>query len=62
MASTRVAATGAGIYRSGSGALGLAYVAAGRLEAYCELHINAWDVAAGLALVGMTLLVLRRRR
>jgi myo-inositol-1(or 4)-monophosphatase len=47
----RVAATGAGIYRSGSGALGLAYVAAGRLEAYCELHINAWDVAAGLALV-----------
>jgi myo-inositol-1(or 4)-monophosphatase len=47
----RVAATGAGVYRSGSGALGLAYVAAGRLEAYCELHINAWDVAAGLALV-----------
>ncbi|MFO1151376.1 MAG: inositol monophosphatase family protein [Alsobacter sp.] len=47
----RVSATGAGIYRSGSGALGLAYVAAGRLEAYCELHINAWDVAAGLVLV-----------
>lgn len=47
----RVAATGAGLYRMGSGALGMAYVAAGRIDAYCELHINAWDVLAGLVLV-----------
>jgi myo-inositol-1(or 4)-monophosphatase len=32
-------------------ALGLADVAAGRTEAYCELHINAWDCAAGILLV-----------
>ena len=37
--------------RAGSGALGLADVAAGRAEAYCELHINAWDCAAGIVLV-----------
>jgi myo-inositol-1(or 4)-monophosphatase len=37
--------------RAGSGALGLADVAAGRIEAYCELHINAWDCAAGIVLV-----------
>jgi myo-inositol-1(or 4)-monophosphatase len=48
---TRVVATGAGIMRSGSGALGLAYVAAGRTDGYAELHINAWDALAGLLLV-----------
>ena len=37
--------------RAGSGALGLADVAAGRTEGYCELHINSWDCAAGLLLV-----------
>lgn len=42
---------GAAIRRAGSGALGLAYVAAGRCDAYVELHINSWDVAAGLLLV-----------
>jgi myo-inositol-1(or 4)-monophosphatase len=35
----------------GSGALALADVAAGRLDAYVELHINLWDVAAGLVLL-----------
>jgi myo-inositol-1(or 4)-monophosphatase len=35
----------------GSAALDLAYVAAGRLDAYWEASINAWDVAAGLLLV-----------
>ena len=44
-------ATGASVKRSGSGALGLAYVAAGRIDAYCELHINAWDALAGLLLI-----------
>ena len=42
---------GCAIRRAGSGALGLADVAAGRVEAYCELHINAWDCAAGILLV-----------
>ncbi len=42
---------GCAVRRAGSGALGLAYVAAGRSEAYVEAHINAWDVAAGLLLV-----------
>ena len=47
----RLTEAGAGIRRGGSGTLGLAYVAAGRLDGYCELHINAWDVLAGLLLV-----------
>jgi len=41
-----------GIYvRSGSGALTLAYVAAGRLIGYYEPHINAWDCLAGILLI-----------
>lgn len=47
----RVLGNGAAIRRAGSGALGLADVAAGRAEGYCELHINAWDCAAGIVLV-----------
>ena len=47
----RVLGAGAAIRRVGSGALGLADVAAGRTEAYCELHINSWDCAAGILLV-----------
>jgi myo-inositol-1(or 4)-monophosphatase len=47
----RVLASGATFRRAGSGALGLAYVADGRTEGYCELHINAWDVAAGILLI-----------
>jgi len=37
--------------RLGSGALGMADVARGRIDGYVELHINAWDVLAGLLLV-----------
>lgn len=37
--------------RSGSGALMLAHVACGRLAAYYEPHINAWDCMAGLCLI-----------
>ena len=37
--------------RSGSGALGLAYTAAGRWDGYWEQHLNAWDAAAGILLV-----------
>lgn len=36
----------------GSAALSLAWLAAGRLDAYTEEDIWFWDVAAGLALVG----------
>lgn len=37
--------------RNGSGALMLAYVAAGRLIGYFEPHINAWDTFAGILLI-----------
>ncbi len=47
----RVLDAGCAFRRAGSGALGLADVAAGRTEGYCELHINSWDCAAGLLLV-----------
>jgi myo-inositol-1(or 4)-monophosphatase len=35
----------------GSAALGMAYVAAGRLDAYIEELISLWDVAAGVIIV-----------
>ena len=47
----RIIGTGAGGVRAGSGALGLAYVAAGRRDGYVENHINAWDCLAGNLLV-----------
>lgn len=37
--------------RNASGALGLAYVAAGRFLGYCEPHMNAWDCIAGILLI-----------
>ena len=45
-------AAGCAVKRSGSGALGLCNVANGRTDAYLELHINAWDVAAGIVIAG----------
>jgi myo-inositol-1(or 4)-monophosphatase len=47
----RLKQAGANVRRGGSGTLGLAYVADGRIDAYCELHINAWDALAGLLLI-----------
>ena len=38
-------------HRHGSGALGLAWVACGRLIGYVEPHMNSWDALAGLLLV-----------
>ncbi len=35
----------------GSAARGLAQVASGRIDAYVEAHLFAWDVLAGLLLV-----------
>lgn len=37
--------------RFGSGALGMAFAADGRMDGYYEAHINPWDIAAGLVLV-----------
>ncbi len=47
----RIIAAGAMPRLNGSGALGLADVAAGRTDAYVELHINLWDVAAALTIL-----------
>jgi myo-inositol-1(or 4)-monophosphatase len=41
----------AGVRRMGSAALDLAYVAAGRYDAYWEEGLSQWDIAAGLLLV-----------
>ncbi len=40
-----------GVRRAGSAALDLAYVAAGRMEAFWEFNLNPWDTAAGILLV-----------
>ena len=39
------------IRKSGSAALDLAYVAAGRYDGYWQREINYWDIAAGIILV-----------
>ncbi len=41
----------AGVRRAGAAALDLAYVAAGRLDAFWELGLSPWDIAAGALLV-----------
>jgi myo-inositol-1(or 4)-monophosphatase len=46
----RVMSAGGGVRSQGSGTLGLVETACGRLDAYLELHINAWDAAAALAI------------
>jgi Archaeal fructose-1,6-bisphosphatase and related enzymes of inositol monophosphatase family len=46
-----IVAEGGVFFRNGSGALMLAYVAAGRLLGYIEEHMNAWDCIAGLLIV-----------
>jgi myo-inositol-1(or 4)-monophosphatase len=48
---SRIVALGPAVVRSGSGALGLAYVAAGRRDGYVENHMNAWDCLAAIALI-----------
>jgi myo-inositol-1(or 4)-monophosphatase len=39
------------VRRPGAAALDLAYVAAGRLDGFWQLHLKPWDVAAGILLV-----------
>ncbi|MBY8608720.1 inositol monophosphatase [Burkholderia arboris] len=47
----RLLVDGGMFIRNGSGALMIAYVAAGRLIGYYEPHINSWDCVAGIVLV-----------
>jgi myo-inositol-1(or 4)-monophosphatase len=47
----KVLATTSGIRRAGSAAIDLAHVACGRVDAFWELRLAPWDVAAGLLLV-----------
>ena len=47
----RVTLWGAAPSRTGSGALGIAYVAVGRRDGFVEHHINAWDCLAAILLV-----------
>jgi len=46
-----IAGETAGIRRCGSAALDLAYVAAGRFDAFWEMNLQQWDIAAGVLLV-----------
>ena len=47
----RVLAATAGVRRAGAAALDLADVACGRFDAFWELRLAPWDIAAGLLLV-----------
>ena len=47
----RITAETAGVRRFGAAALDLAYVAAGRFDAFWEAGLSAWDTAAGVLLV-----------
>lgn len=46
-----IAGQTAGIRRSGSAALDLAYVAAGRFDGFWEMNLKEWDCAAGVLLI-----------
>ena len=45
------ASNSAGIRRLGVASLDLAYVASGRIDVFWEMHLKAWDIAAGALLV-----------
>jgi myo-inositol-1(or 4)-monophosphatase len=48
---TRLLDTGLAFRQVGAGALMLAYLSAGRIDAYFERHMWPWDAVAGLALI-----------
>jgi myo-inositol-1(or 4)-monophosphatase len=48
---TRLMAASQAVRRDGTAALDMAYVAAGRFEAFWEFDLKAWDVAAGTLIV-----------
>lgn len=47
----KLASQCAGIRRAGAASLDLAYVAAGRIDAFWELGLSIWDMAAGALLI-----------
>lgn len=47
----QLASQSAGIRRAGAASLDLAYVAAGRFDAFWEVGLSIWDIAAGALLV-----------
>lgn len=47
----KIAVSVQGLRRGGAAALDLCYVACGRLDAYWELSVRQWDVAAGILIV-----------
>jgi myo-inositol-1(or 4)-monophosphatase len=47
----KIMQSSAGVRRAGAAALDLAYVASGRLDAFWELGLSAWDMAAGALMV-----------
>lgn len=47
----KLAAQSAGIRRPGAASLDLAYVAAGRFDAFWEVGLSTWDMAAGALLI-----------
>lgn len=47
----RLASRNGMYHRNGSGALSMAYVAAGRLIGYFEPHMNSWDFAASALII-----------
>jgi myo-inositol-1(or 4)-monophosphatase len=48
---SRLTGASYGFLQNGSAAMGLAHVASGRIDGYCELFLNSWDVLAGALLV-----------
>ena len=48
---SRLLDAGFGVRQVGSAALGLAEVACGRIDGYCERHLASWDVAAAVLIV-----------
>jgi len=47
----RIMGSCAGVRRAGAAALDLAYVAAGRLDAFWEMGLSPWDMAAGALMI-----------
>ena len=47
----RLMSEASGVRRAGAAALDLAYVACGRLDAFWELGLSPWDMAAGALLI-----------
>jgi myo-inositol-1(or 4)-monophosphatase len=48
---TKLSEQGVELRRLGSACVEICYVACGRLDGYLELHLNSWDVAAGLVIL-----------